>query len=260
MPPECPDILNVLLTYEAGELTPEGRETVARHLSGCPACRVARLRVASVRSTLAACPPPVPPAGAVTRLLARLAATGNAPSISVADGPSASGVRFRFSRTDFAVAAVLLLAAVGIVVPMAGAARRSARKAECVQNLHFMGAALAEYVDRYGAGREYPPYAGGAFWMALRRFSPVAFGSDPFVCAVRQDDVGVIPCDYRGPAAGRKLSPGILAGVRILGADREANHDPGMSDDVNVLLLDGRVETAACGSMLWARAAIDTAE
>lgn len=269
---ECTVVLNALPALAADEVTAEARETMERHLSECAACRAARERLMVGVHALSAWEAPVPSPELIAKTLDRIPKSPAvpAPASAMAPTPAKAGPAerppFRFSLVDTLVAAALVLVTIGILIPTMNSVQKSAKKKECQASLQRLGESLAVYVDRHGSGREYPPVAGSSFWNTLRRLPTPDQSIFPanqhgfFVCAVLGTPANRLSCDFRGPAAGRTfpVTPE-LASSRVIGADRASNHDSSGADDINVLLIDGRVEVAAYGSTMWARADLDTA-
>lgn len=267
MSSECTNVLNALPALAAEEMTVEARETVERHLAGCAACRGAQARLAAGGRALSSWAAPEVPDGLVERTMARIAAEVPAAATALAPETSRPAARapFRFSLVDSLVAVSLVLVTVGILIPTLATVEKSAKKKDCQKSLERLGQGLAVYVDKFGAGHEYPSAAGSSFWDSLRRVpspeqSLMSGEHGAFVCAVLGTTPSRLSCDYRGPAAGRTFPVSLSTEAsRIVGSDRTSNHDPGGQDDINVLLIDGRVEVAAYGSALWAQAEADTA-
>ncbi|AWM40530.1 hypothetical protein GobsT_09610 [Gemmata obscuriglobus] len=67
-------------------------------------------------------------------------------------------MRYGLSRTEFAVSAVLCLAAAGLVLPRVQAARADAARAQCTENLRKLGQACLEFEKAQGG---LPPRRGG---------------------------------------------------------------------------------------------------
>lgn len=264
---ECADVLNALPSLAADEMTAEGRETIQRHLADCAACRDARARLESGRRLISGWDAPTPPDGLVERTMARIAIESPTPAAPLSPDSSRPAARapFRFSLVDSLVAASLVLVTVGILIPTLATVEKSAKKKECQKNLERLAQGLAVYVDKFGGGREYPAMPGSSFWNALRRIpspeqSLMTGEHGAFVCTVLGTSPNRISCDYRGPSMGRTFPVSLaFEASRIIGSDRTTNHDPSGTDDINVLLIDGRVEIAPYGSALWARAEADTA-
>jgi hypothetical protein len=173
-------------------------------------------------------------------------------------------LRRRYNRrVKFAVAGVVLAAAVGVLVSLYHSARMRGREAHCRNNLRHLGGLASRNwtaIDPQRTGRD--------FWQAVReaqyrdvrgKWQPIT--PDPFVCPVlgttvsRPDQKETI--DYRGPARIRETLRETPR-TEPIGADRIGNHASGghvLRLDTSVEEIPRIVERAKDGDPAWAAAA-----
>ncbi|MDQ7780917.1 MAG: DUF1559 domain-containing protein [Planctomycetota bacterium] len=154
------------------------------------------------------------------------------------------------------IAIISILAA--LLIPVLAAARKTARKRTCTNNLKQIGLMVHIYVAKFGSGRYYPP-ASGHSWVGTMRNVPTSsqavLGGQPaiWVCDARGTFITSTSCDYRYPTPPptRVITDQTPAHVPLM-ADTVSNHDlETMNDDVNVLLGDGSVRTITPQDALW---------
>ena len=146
-----------------------------------------------------------------------------------------------------------------VLLPALSAARLSAKKRDCTNNLRQLGTYTIMYVTRYGSDRHYPPAAGEGFFNTLRNTpnasQAIARGSDGlFVCKAHGTRPSSTALDYREPGSGlpgRRVSDALTQPQWPIACDRTNNHSVDGTDDINILFFSGSVSAAPSGSPEW---------
>jgi hypothetical protein len=133
-----------LFDYHLGQLEPHERTQVETALAqdGTLAERARRLGE-HLTLLLDAGEGPEPPAGLVGRTMYRIAHHEGPRAMSMPGTPS-------FRWTDLAVAAVVLIAGLGTLLPALGMAKRSRGNLQCVANLMGLGQGLNSFASAHG--------------------------------------------------------------------------------------------------------------
>lgn len=159
-------------------------------------------------------------------------------------------------RVEAIVAIVLLVGIVAFLAISFKCAQQCARKAECMNNLRWIGLYVELYVAKYGNGCWWPPANGYSYLETLRRVPDneraVAHRDDKiFFCPVlRQRASPKRNVDYLQRVRWRRITKESSASEPQC-SDFSTNHNVAGDDDIHVLLIDGSVIRATPGSEMW---------
>jgi len=166
-----------------------------------------------------------------------------------------------FTLIELLVVIAIIGILVALLLPALAAAKESANRAACQNNLSQMYKAMHVYISAFGKNKNYMPHTGDAFFTCLlghtdghpstyQQKAPCYGNLDLFVCpSSGSDTTSVTPggaCDdYMGPAkhpdvpssAPSALADGIFSGYPI-GGDATNNHKGAGG---NILRFDGSV-------------------
>ncbi len=164
-----------------------------------------------------------------------------------------------FTLIELLVVIAIIGVLAALLLPALAAARKSAKKRDCTNNLRQLGTYIALYVDHYGQGRSYPPAGAVAFFNTLRNIpsaaTSIAMGTHGlFVCKVYGTAPSPTAIDYREPGPGLpggRVSDGTTQPQWPIACDRTNNHDINGQDDMNILYFSGSVIAANPGSAEW---------
>jgi prepilin-type N-terminal cleavage/methylation domain-containing protein/prepilin-type processing-associated H-X9-DG protein len=149
------------------------------------------------------------------------------------------------------IAIIGILAA--LLLPALSAAKESANKVSCGNNLNQMYKGMHLYISQFGKNSQYPPHVGPDFFTCLKGHTaghtstypdkaPLKGSDDLFKCPSAATPPGTM--DYRGPKRYTKLPASAISALADsvpadyqIGCDVQNNH----KDGGNVLRFDGSV-------------------
>ncbi len=167
-----------------------------------------------------------------------------------------------FTLIELLVVIAIIGVLAALLLPALAAARKSAKKRDCTNNLRQLGTYVVMYVTKFGADRNYPPATGQGFFNTLRNIpnatQAIARGNDGlFVCKVYGTAPSPTNMDYRQPGPGLpggRVSDGLTQPQWPIGCDRTNNHDVNAQDDMNIVYFSGSVSAGNPGSPEWTMA------
>ncbi len=167
-----------------------------------------------------------------------------------------------FTLIELLVVIAIIGVLAALLLPALAAARKSAKKRDCTNNLRQLGTYVHMYVEQFGAGRSFPPAAGQQFLNTLRNIPTtnmsIARGTHGlFVCKTYGTAPSPTALDYRQPGPGipgGRVSDGRTQPSWPIACDRTNNHDINAQDDMNILYFSGTVQSANTGTPEWTTA------
>ncbi len=167
-----------------------------------------------------------------------------------------------FTLIELLVVIAIIGILVALLLPALAAAKESANRAACQNNLSQMYKAMHVYVSAFGKNKHYMPHVGDAFFTCLlghggehpttyQQKAPCYGNKDLYVCPSSGSDAtsvteGGATADYRGPtkhpdvpsSAPSAIADGIFSGYPI-GGDESNNHKGAGG---NICRFDGSVQ------------------
>ena len=167
-----------------------------------------------------------------------------------------------FTLIELLVVIAIIGVLAALLLPALAAARKSAKKRDCTNNLRQLGTYVHMYTDHYGSNASYPPAAGQGFFNTLRN-TPTPVRSIAgnthglFVCKTYGTAPSPTALDYRQPGPGLpggRVSDGRTQPSWPIACDRTNNHDINAQDDMNILYFSCTVAAGNTGTPEWTMA------